>query len=425
MKKFIFSMIGLMGIIMLGSCDKDSVYDESATVKYKGAPKDTTTVTPPPTPTPKDTTSTSDWGTPVKNNLIPVGEPTATSHMWNAVQVFYNGKGDSLVRRAEVPFGYELTPAKGFSSAKTTEPARYTGMSATSANSTNTTYGEWFKDMQGNTLRKITNFFEVRTSEFNKTLTVSHFEGYSTVNGRDHSFKSPAISAAFKSLSVTDSTEVTRGDSIFMQRTYMLIAIAKFHISSMNIKNYEVSATHVVESFVRVKEEKKDDESMPPADLYVGKLISATDVVASPIWAGSEKISRWAKTSLVEDETVYHMWVDGRFVGDKLKSELAGTNYNAVMLDGDKYVPCLCQKKDGGLNYAVEYADGSYKIHTVDENLALSSGLKNFTKNDVAAQTPFVKTIKESKTYNGKAWLKLTCYNVDGKPTLSYTVAEK
>jgi hypothetical protein len=361
----------------------------------------------------------------VKNNLIPIGEPTATSHMWHGVQIFYNANKDSLVRTAQMPFGYELTPNTGFSTAKTKENAKYTGSNSYSSNSTTKSYGEWFKDAEGNMLRKVTNIFSFPTSEFNKTLTVSHYEGYSTVNGRDHSFKSPSISASFKSLTVTDSKEVTRNDSIFMQRTYTLIATAKFAISSMNVKSYDVSATHIVETFVKVKEAKKEEETMPDADIYVGKLIKATDVVASPIWAGSEKISRWAKTSLVEDETSYHIWVDGSFVRSVKKSELASGNYNAAMLDGDVWVPCLCQKKDGGLNYAVEYADGSYKIHTVDENLALSSGLKNFTKDNVAAQTPFVKTLREQKTYNGKVWLKLTCYNVDNKPTLSYTVAEK
>lgn len=255
-----------MGVIMFASCDKDSVYDESAMIKAKPAP------TPNPDPTPTDTTKkdtiptwNGDWGTPVKNNLIPIGEPTATSHMWHGVQVFYNENNDSLVRTAQMPFGYELTPSDGFSSAKTNELAKYTGMSASSANSQNTSYGEWFKDAEGNSLRKVTNTFEVRTSEFNKTLTVSHYEGYSTVNGRNHSFKSPSISAAFKSLTVTDSTEVERNDSVLMQRTYTLIATAKFAISSMNVKSYDVSSTHVVESFIKVKESKKD-ETMPPAD---------------------------------------------------------------------------------------------------------------------------------------------------------------
>ena len=207
-----------------------------------------------------------------------------------------------------------------------------------------------------------------------------------------------------------------------MQKTYTLTAVAKFTISSQNVRNYDVSATHVVETFLNLVEK---EEKMPDADLYVGKLIKATDIVASPVWAGNEKIGAWAKTSLVEDETSYHIWVDGKFIRSVSKSTLAGGNYNAAMLDGDVWVPCLCQKKNGGINYAVEYSDGSYKIHTVDENLALSSGLKNFTKNDVAAQTPFVKTTRESKTYNGKSWLKLTGYNVDGKPTISYTVAER
>lgn len=407
--------MGLMGIVMFAACSADSEYDESAMFKAKQPETK-------PTPTPTDTTTTSDWGTPVKNNLIPIGEPTATSHMWHGVQVFYNENNDSLVRTAQMPFGYEMTPATGFSQAKTKEDAVYTGSNSYSSNSTTKSYGEWFKDAEGNMLRKVTNIFSFPTSEFNKTLTVTHYEGYSTVNGREHSFKSPSISASFKSLTVTDSKEVTRNDSIFMQKTYTLTAVAKFTISSQNVRNYDVSATHVVESFVKMVEK---EEKMPDADLYVGKLIKATDIVASPVWAGNEKIGAWAKTSLVEDETSYHIWVDGKFIRSVSKSTLAGGNYNAAMLDGDVWVPCLCQKKNGGINYAVEYADGSYKIHTVDENLALSSGLKNFTKDNVAAQTPFVKTTREQKTYNGKSWLKLTGYNVDGKPTISYTVAER
>lgn len=413
--------MGLMGIVMFAACSADSEYDETATFKAK-QPE----TKPTPTPTPTDTTTTVDWGTPVKNNLIPVGEPTATSHMWNAIQVFYNEGGDSLVRRAEVPFGYELTPATGFSQAKTKEDAVYTGSNSYSSNSTTKSYGEWFKDEEGNMLRKVTNTFSFPTSEFNKTLTVSHYEGYSTVNGRDHSFKSPSISASFKALTVTDSTEVERNDSIFMQKTYTLTATAKFTISSQNLKNYDVSATHVVESFVRLVEK---EEKMPSADIYVGKLINATDVVASPRFTGSTgtvKIVQWHKTSLVEDETSYHVWVDGKFVRSVAKSTLASGNYNAAMLYEGEWVPCLCTP-DGkkGYNYAVEFADGSYHVDPVDENLCVMSGLKNMTKDNRADQSPFVKTVREQKTYNGKAWMKLTCYNVDGKPTLSYTVAER
>jgi len=413
--------------ILFASCDKDNGYEVSAESRGMIVPKDTTTTKPDPKPdtTPKDTTTTKNWGTPVKNNLVPVGEPTANSHLWNGIMVFYCGS-DSLVRTTNQTVEFNLTPSTGFSSAKTSEEAKYTGPFSISLNSQNTTYGEYYTDSEGNTLRKVTLTAEVKTTEFSKTLTMSRRDASCVVDGRTHSFKSHTMSASFKSLDVVETKEVERNDSIFEQKTYRLTLTTKFAVSTQNVRMYDVSATHVVESFVKVKEkDQKSEETMPNADLYVGKLIKATDVVASPIWAGNERISRWAKTSLVEDNDSYHIWVDGSFVRTVKKSSLRGSNYNAAMMDGDVWVPCLCQKKDGGLNYAVEYADGSYKIHTVDENLALSSGLKNFTKDNVAAQTPFVKTLREQKTYNGKVWLKLTCYNVDGKPTLSYTVAEK
>jgi len=412
MKKILVYMMGLMGIVVFASCDKGSEYDSDA-MKFS--------VKPEPTPNPTDTTTVKNWGTPVKNNLVAVGEPNANSHLWNGIMVFYCGE-DSLVRTTDQTVEFAMTPSTGFSKAQTNEDAKYTGPSSISSNSQNTTYGEWYDDAQGNKLRKVTMAFEVKTSEFSKTLIMSRRDASCVVDGREHAFKSHTMSATFKSLDVVETKEVERNDSIFEQKTYRLTFNCKFAVSSTNVRTYEVFATHTVESFVRlvVKE-----ETMPAADLYVGKLIKATDIVASPVWAGNEKIGAWAKTSLVEDETSYHIWVDGKFVRTVAKSSLAGGNYNAAMLDGDVWVPCLCQKKNGGINYAVEYADGSYKIHTVDENLALSSGLKNFTKDNVAAQTPYVKTTRESKKYNGKSWLKLTGYNVDGKPTISYTVAEK
>jgi len=412
-------MMGLMGIVVFASCDKGSEYDESAMFKAKQPEKPTPTPT---DKTPTDTTTVKNWGTPVKNNLVAVGEPNANSHLWNGMMVFYCG-ADSLVRETDQTVEFSMTPSTGFSSAKTSEAAAYTGPSSISSNSQNTTYGEWYDDKQGNKLRKVTLTAEVKTSEFSKTLTMSRREAYCTVDGREHSFKSHNMSATFKSLDVVETKEVTRNDSIFEQKTYRLTFITKFAVSSQNVRTYEVSATHTVESFVKLVEK---EEKMPNADLYVGKLIKATDIVAFPVWVSNDKIQGWSKGSLVEDEKVYHMWVDGRFVGSYEKSKLSGTNYNAVMLDGKDYVPCLC-KPDGkeGFYYAVEYADGSYKIQTVDERLAVSSGLKNFTKDNVASQTPYVKTTRESKTYNGKAWMKLTCYNVDGKPTLSYTVAER
>ena len=421
MKKFILSMIALMGIILV-SCDKDNGYDMGA--KYTGfTPKDTI-----PTPTPKDTTSTPIWDVPSKISLKPVGEPEANSHKWEGRMVFLCG-ADSLVKRADQTVEFSMAPATGFSSAKTTEEAKYTGPSSISLNSTNTTYGEYYTDSEGNKLRKVTLTAELKTTEFSKTLTMSRRDAWAQVNGREHAFLFHNMSAQFKSLDLIEKKETERNDSIFEQKTYRLTFTCKFAVSASNVKQYEVSATHTVESFVKVKEkEEKKSEEMPDADLYVGTLINATDVVASPRYAGpitDAKIISWHKTSLVEDETSYHIWVDGSFVRSVKKSELASGNYNAAMLDGDNWVPCLCQKKNGAFFYTVEYADGNYSVLEVDVHDAVNSGLKNMTKDNVADQTPFVKTLREQKNYNGKVWLKLTCYNVDNKPTLSYTVAEK
>lgn len=420
MKQFIFLVLGLMGIITFAACSADSEYDENVVFAAKQqtptTPKDTTDTTK------KDTTTNKSWGTPVKNNLIAIGEPSANSHLWKGEMIFYCGS-DSLVRTTDQTVEFSLTPSTGFSSAKTSEPAKYAGESSISSNSRNTTYGEPYVDAQGNKLRKVIMIVEVKTTEFSKTLTMSRRDASCAVDGREHAFKAHNMSATFKSLDVVETKEVERNDSIFEQKTYRLTFNCKFAVSAMNMRTYEVSATHTVEAFVKVKEKK--DETMPDADLHVGKIIRVTDLVASPIWAGTDKISSWAKTSLVEDETSYHIWVNGKFVNTMAKSKLKGSNYNAAMKDGDKWVPCLCQKKDGGFNYTVEYADGSWKVQTVDQRLAVNSGLKNFTANDEAAQTPFIKTIKDKKTYNGKLWMKVTGFNVDGKTTISYTVAEK
>lgn len=415
----------MMSLMVLGfvACSSEDSYgvDASMRSKQQPAPKDTAK---------KDSIPTNDneWGTPVKNNLIPVGEPTATSHMWNGIQVFYNSKGDSLLRTAEMPVGYELTPASGFSYSVTNKKAQYTGSYNFSSNSTNTTYGEYEKDAEGNMLRKVTNTFSFPTTEFAKTLTVTHYEGYSIVNGRENAFKSHTISASFISLDSISGVEFVSNDSVYCDVTYRLVAAVKAIASSRNIKTYNVEATHVVRSFVRLVEK---EEKMPSADVYVDKIIKVYELVASPQFTGSGnnyKISKWFKTGLVETPDSYFIFIDGRLNREVKKSEMwSSDKYNSAILHSDnKWYPCWCKSDGkGGWYYTFAFANKTEYHQDIDTNLLVASGLQNLTKDDRAEQTPFIKTSIEKKTYSGKLWVKVTGFDVNNKPVISYTVAEK
>ena len=84
--------------------------------------------------------------------------------------------------------------------------------------------------------------------------------------------------------------------------------------------------------------------------------------------------------------------------------------------------PALVSVDATGWTYVAETKTGIEFSVEMWDHLAVSSGIKNFTKDNTAKPSPYVQHKAELKTVNGKKVLTVTCYNVDDKVTDVFTI---
>jgi hypothetical protein len=155
--------------------------------------------------------------------------------------------------------------------------------------------------------------------------------------------------------------------------------------------------------------------------------VKVSNITSSPIYVSIDKVE-WHNVSFIETTDKYYVYVDGIRNCSWNKTDLAASDkYNSVVYEPTRkqWIPAVLTVDAEGWDYVCEFADHSYKQVGVSMIQACSSGIKNFTENNTAEVSPFVKTIIDSRTYNGKQWTKVSGFNVDGKITITYTVAEK
>lgn len=378
-----------MSLMVLGfvACSSEDSYgvDASMRPKQQPAPKDTTKQDSVPV-------DKKEWNTPVKRYLSPIGEPSATSHKWEGTNIFYCGS-DSLVKKANQTVEYGLFPATGFSSAKTNQPAEFMELSTTTSNSQNTTYGEYYEDENASRVRPVTMLIDVKTSEFSKTLKMTRRDGYCIVNGKSHAFKAHTMQATFKSLSVIDSVEVERNDSLFMRKTYEVAVNATFiGGSKINQRTYVCVATHTVENFVGLVEKEKEEKATSNWNFVQASLVYNPDASVNG-GKGAFHVCIVAKNSIDKKWLVAITKTFGNpKAADFDKFEYSFSEYkenskiNSALRWQGKWLPA--NLKINGKEWSYGYSTDIYV--NMGMSLAETCGIKNFKGSNTAENSPIL-----------------------------------
>ena len=395
--KFFIAIIAIFSVVNFSSCT--SAFDEEEFLISRPDNK----------PDGEDNNKEGDWGTIIEKTF------GTSADNWTSKIVLQKQDGSIVEFKVNLPFNCDLGGDE-YTTTETTDASAFVELAAADTTST-----PWTADGNGNYLRKIIRTQVVKFSKFTRTLVSSHWEAYRFINGKKEYFETATEKANFNR-NDQNVSKIENNNKKY-ERESNLVSMALV----FNRENFEVSATTFVDRELKSDETPDTPEVMPDADLTVEQIVKVSELTSSPEYnASNNKIIKWHTVGLIETTDKYYVYVDGAISTSWKKSSLANSSkYNSAMLDGDSWVPAIVSMDTKGWTYICQYADNSYKTRTVDMNLALSSGIKNFTKNNAAEVSPFVKTVVDTKTYNGKKFVSVSAYNVDGKMYLAYTVAEK
>jgi len=357
-----------------------------------------------------------DKGTIIEKTFGQVGEE------WPSVIKLQTNDGSIVEFKVNLPLEYTLGEDEYL---ETTDSLASAFVSKSQADTDST---EWTKDENGNYLRKITRTQTFVFSKFTRTLTSSHWEAYRYINGKQEYFKTSQEVAEFNQF--TDFyQEVEEWEdaekNVYETETNEVTVRILF-----NNSYFKTSATTFIDRFVKSADENdtpENNDDMPNADLKVDKIVKVSDITKSPIYISKDKVE-WHDVSFVETSNKFYIYVDGKLNSSWDKSKLAkDDNYNTVMFEATskQWIPAILTVDNEGWTYVCAFADGTSKHVGMSMEAALINDIKSFTENNTAEVSPFVKTVKDERNYNGKMYVKVSGYNVDGDVNITYTVAEQ
>ena len=359
-----------------------------------------------------------DWGTIMEKTYGYIG-----NNEWPSVIELQKKDGSTVKFEVNLPFSYTEWQDEYLTTEDSVRSEFIQVMEADTVCST------WEKDENGNYLRKITRTQVIIFSKFTRTITSESWEAYRMINGKQEYYKMGSTSLSFNPYSghTQNVSEIVVDSVIYERETNLVEATIKYYTES-----YLLSANTIIDREVGVIEDDNNGndekpEEMPNADLVVDKIVRISNITSSPIYISKDDVE-WHKVSFVETTDKYYVYVDGIQNCSWNKSDLATSDiYNSVVYEPTRkqWIPAVLTVTADEWRYVCQFADYSYKEVGITTHSALSSGVKNFTENNTAEVSPWVKTIIDTRTYNGKQWAKVSGFNVDGKITITYTVAEK
>lgn len=405
-------MVG-MAIISLSSCSEN--YDDDFRVEP------TPEVTPTPTPEPQkpaDPTYRSVVRQSVVVNPDTIVRSTTTAQLTN----------DSLVTR-ELSFklGMEL---QGPSYLVVKDPA------ATVYNGTTgipqTSVGDWY--LSGNdSLRNETSVSGFRFSYYQMSVTTTNKVGYTLIGGRWVPYLSATLTTtAHRFNSEWETEEVVRNDSIFRrERTNN-----EFNVTARwdgGSRSFILSKVVIIDHFVKMVEPEVEPET-PTTTVNADFWATGLKTFVSGTRVYREDNKSWSDAYLFECESSYEIVLvnyktnakDEKFINIEQKSVSKSTSpysakYNGVMYSGGNFYPAVITVDGSGWTL-IGVANGKTLTQTHNDNTAVSTGIKNFTKSNTAKPTPFITTTTDPSTVNGKKVIKFT--GKSSVHTVSYTVAD-
>lgn len=407
-------MIGMVVVISLSACSEN--YDD-----FRVEP--TPEVTPTPTPEPQKPADPA-FRQVVEQSIIV--NPDTTVRSTTTAQL----TNDSLVTR-ELSFklGMEL---QGPSYLVVKDPA------ATVYNGTTgipqTSVGDWY--LSGNdSLRNETSVSGFRFSYYQMSVTTTNKVGYTLIGGRWVPYLSATLTTtAHRFNSEWETENVVRNDSIFRRER----TTNEFNVTAHwkgGERSFILSKVVIIDHFVKMVEPEEPEVTPTPepttvnADFWANQLlkfISGTRV--------QRENNNWSDAYLFETTDTYEIVLvnyqtnasDEKYLGVEQKSVSKSTSpysakYNGVMYSGGNFYPAVITVDGSGWTL-IGVANGKTLTQTHNDNTAVSTGIKNFTKSNTAKPTPFITTTTDPSKVNDKLVIKFT-----GKTsvhTVTYTIAD-
>lgn len=406
MKKLAF-LAGIIGMVVLTSCSKDNVFGDEE--DWINQTEEKTPTTQPEEPETNDVK----WETIVSKSF---GYDQETGK-WPSVLTFECTNGKDTTFTVYCPMTSTISaPAEKIVEA-TAAATRFLNLDAkVNLDSTN-----WYSEGDEFYSRTITRRQVVHMNNYDAEVTSTHVEYKMIRNGKEILFLHGNEGAP----TLVSDENVDGGEKERYGKNYTI------EVSNLKMDHHLHGLYHEnLSSSTNILREKVDEEeTMPNPDLKVSSFGLVHNITFSPEFQGSTVL--WHKVCLtrntMNDKEYFSIWVDGSFKRTvELNSGESNEKYNSAYLADGTWVPAILKyssANDGGWDYTF-VSGGNAKIKTIDQNMALMSGLSNFKKDNNASQTPSVHTTTSVKEYNGKKLVTVNGFDKDMKPVISFTIGE-
>jgi len=403
--KFMWVMVMVMGFSFV-SCDKENEFGDGE--EWLAPAK--TDPTPDTTTTPIDSI---DWGMDMEKTFGYVKQ----TGLWPSTITLHYKDGKDSTFCAYCPMTSVIEAPAEVIVDSTASTSRLVGNPIfLSKDSTN-----WEHRADNKYYRTITTKWALNMGNYEAILTSTHVEAYMMREGKYVYFKHGNEPAPI----LQDDNSSAGEDALREAKTY---TVENSHLCMKHVLH--ASKTEYPESTTRVLREKPVvEEEMPTPDLKVSTFVLVYNITFSPEFVGNTVI--WHKVCLtrniINGKEYFSIWVDGVFVRTvELKSNERNDLYNSAYLADGVWVPAILKyssSNDGGWDYTFVVSDEA-KMKTVDQRMAVTSGLSNFKKDNDASQTPSVYTTTSVKEYGTKKLVTVTGFDKDNRPVISFTIGE-
>lgn len=342
-----------------------------------------------------------------------------------------NGEKEQLTFWVSMPFGWEF-PKEWSKNVSSEGPSKFVSL-VQDANPSMTEFSEVKNTNETNGMehgivyrRKISSKTNFKFTDFDEVLSSFHHEAYIVINGKDFQFLSPSESIAQgqhaqnTTVNGNISTEknTVKAEITFNQELFHAAGIVNV---LREIKN-ENQGGETPEDPKEPETPVADDNTIPSE---WGEIVNVMDVTRiceivgkTPVWHTCLTIKTTKGQLRVIDKkwktvTSAFMSFDEVYDDSRMSS---GAYRNGIVY------PAMISIDNSGWTYVAETKKGISFAVEMSDQLAVSSGIKNFTKDNTAKPTPLVQYNSEFKTVNGKKILTVTCYNVDDEVTDVFTI---
>lgn len=273
-------------------------------------------------------------------------------------------------------------------------------------------------DANGNYIRKISYTTTVKFSKFDSKFTSSHHEAYRFIAGKKEAFISSVENISMGSYDRTNST-IENGKKDREKNVFSLNIM-------FNNETYTRSNTVYVDYTIPEKpEEPETPTEVIPAEW--GTIKGLRDVTR----VFNDKTNLWETLALVETSKGYIMVTNFKTIMSSSKFVSFTEAYEDKRIVSGAYkngvcYPALINIDNNGWTYLAETKNGTIVTVDMTDQRAVTTGIKNFKKDNSAKPTPFVQNDKGSiKVVNGVTTLTVNCFDVDGGFMTSFNISSK